>query len=294
MSSKVLVIGATGMLGKPVAERLLSAGISVRVLARNPEKAARLLGDAYEIVSGDVVKPDTLPAALEGCKGVHINLSSGSDISLCEPVEHRGTAAVAQAASRAGIERLTYISGIGVGPGSKFLPVKAKFAAEEAVRRSGVSYTVFRPSWFMESLPLFVRGKRIIQIGRQPHPWRWIAARDYAEMVYRAHVKGDYRDMTAYTVGPEALTLSEAVRVYIKIVQPELKALRIPLPLAKFFAAVTFKTELRGAVKMMTFFEEQPEVIPETMQTGFALLQGETTLEQWCRQQVEAVGNHSK
>jgi uncharacterized protein YbjT (DUF2867 family) len=287
MSAKVLVIGATGMLGKPVAERLLSAGISVRVLARNPDKAVRLLGTDFEIVSGDVEKPETLPAALEGCKGVHINLSGGTDLSLCEKVEHRGTAAVAEAASRTGIERLTYISGISVAAQSEFLPARAKFSAEEAIRKSGLSYTIFRPSWFMESLPLFVRGKRIVLIGQQPHPWRWIAADDYAEMVLNAHLQGDYPNITAYTVGPEALTFRQAVRTYVEIVQPKLKVQQIPLSLAKFFAAVTFKSELRGAVKMMEYFEEQPEVIPASMDSGFALLEGKTTLEQWCRKRVK-------
>jgi len=49
----ILVIGATGMLGKPVAQQLKADGFNVRLLARNPEKAQKLLGAEYEIVKGE-------------------------------------------------------------------------------------------------------------------------------------------------------------------------------------------------------------------------------------------------
>jgi uncharacterized protein YbjT (DUF2867 family) len=54
----VLVLGGTGMLGRPVVDRLLRDGFSVRVLARDPDRAADLLPDTAEIVHGDAARPD--------------------------------------------------------------------------------------------------------------------------------------------------------------------------------------------------------------------------------------------
>lgn len=52
---------------------------------------------------------------------------------------------------------------------------------------SGVPYTIFRATWFMETLPLFVRGRAATIIGRQPHRLHWLAADDYARMVARSY-----------------------------------------------------------------------------------------------------------
>jgi len=60
-------------------------------------------------------------------------------------------------------------------------------AAEQAARSSGVPFTIFRCTMFMETLPKFVRDGKAMVMGRQPHPWRWLAADDYAAMVARAY-----------------------------------------------------------------------------------------------------------
>ena len=65
-SKTILVIGGTGMLGKPVAQQLKADGFNLRLLARNPEKAQKLLGAGYEIVKGDVDDSTSLRAALTG------------------------------------------------------------------------------------------------------------------------------------------------------------------------------------------------------------------------------------
>jgi len=58
---------------------------------------------------------------------------------------------------------------------------------ENAIRESGVGYTILRASWFMETLHLFVRGDRALSSGKQASPVHWITAADYAEMVSKAY-----------------------------------------------------------------------------------------------------------
>src|SRR6185503_18702595 len=68
MSSQlpVLVIGGTRATGLLIARLLEQQAAPVRVLARNPARAARELGPRIEVVSGDITKQETLPGAIEG------------------------------------------------------------------------------------------------------------------------------------------------------------------------------------------------------------------------------------
>ncbi len=74
MSRQVLVLGATGMLGQPVAHCLADKGHRVRILVRSAGKARQMFGNAVEIVDGSAVNQDTIRAAMVGCDAVHINL----------------------------------------------------------------------------------------------------------------------------------------------------------------------------------------------------------------------------
>ena len=72
MIQTILVLGATGMLGEPVARQLKASGYQVRLLSRSAEKARARFGDGYEIAAGDVEDIASLEAALDGCQAAHI------------------------------------------------------------------------------------------------------------------------------------------------------------------------------------------------------------------------------
>lgn len=73
MKKTILVIGATGLSGEPVARHLLQNGFQVKILGRDPGKAKKQFRDPFEIVKGNVMDINSLENA--GCFGVHINLS---------------------------------------------------------------------------------------------------------------------------------------------------------------------------------------------------------------------------
>ncbi|MCE7989312.1 MAG: NAD-dependent epimerase/dehydratase family protein [Caldilinea sp. CFX5] len=64
MSTRILVIGATGMLGEPVARRLQQDGFAVRIFSRSPEKARSKFGNDFEVAGGDVEDQAALEQAL--------------------------------------------------------------------------------------------------------------------------------------------------------------------------------------------------------------------------------------
>ena len=281
MSDPILVVGATGMLGEPVARQLAADGYTVRVLTRNPEKAKEKFGEHFEIFEGDVEQPDSLDAALMGCYGVHINLNGGPTPESYDRIEHKGTAAVAFAAMKFGVERLTYLSGTSVRQENRhFYGTNAKFQAESAIKDCGVPYTIFRASWFMESLPLFVRDGRASVIGKQPHPVHWVAAADYARMVSKAYQTPEAEDKTLYIYGSEAIPMPDALKTYCAVVHPDLQVSSVPVWVIKLMATVTRNARLKDVANLMAYYENFVEDCDPT-EANQLLGAPTTTLQQW-------------
>ncbi len=280
---KILVIGATGMLGMPVARRLQAEGHQVRVFSRNTEKARAKFGPAFEFAAGDVEDARALEAALAGCQGVHLNLAGGADPDL----ERRGGESVARAAAKARLQRVTYLSGASVTEENCwFAGTKAKFQAEAAIRASGVSYAIFKATFFMESLPRFVRDGRASVIGAQPNPWRWVAAEDYARMVSKAYglpvLRHDF-----YVYGPQAFTTKEALQRYCAIVHPQAKVGNLPLWIAGLIAAMPGGEALRAALPFFRYTEKIKVTEVGSAEEANALLGvPATTLEDWSKKQA--------
>ncbi len=81
-SQPILVIGGTRGTGLLITRLLLRRGQGVRVLARKPERAARLFAPSVEIVAGDLTKPETLRRALNGLRHVILQLDAEAVIRL--------------------------------------------------------------------------------------------------------------------------------------------------------------------------------------------------------------------
>jgi len=285
MKQTILVVGATGMLGEPVARQLQQDGYEVRVLARNPQKARAKLGDAFDLVKGDVENPASLEKALDGCFGVHINLMGGPKAEDFDRVEHRGTANVAKASAKLGVQHLTYLSGAAVFEENAWFPsIKAKLQAEAAIRESGVPYSIFCATHFMESLPLYIRGQRASVIGKQPHRLHWLAADDYARMVSKTFRLPEAANKRFFIFGPEAWTMREALEKYCSTVRPDVKVSSTPIWVLSLIGKVSFNTELQFIAELMRFFDKAGEG-GDPAEANELLGAPTTTLEQWCDNQ---------
>ncbi len=69
MTKSILILGGTGLFGKPTAYQLKADGFQVRILARDVEKAQNIFTDGYEIMPGDVTDLARLEKAMTGCDG---------------------------------------------------------------------------------------------------------------------------------------------------------------------------------------------------------------------------------
>lgn len=277
MEKVILVIGGTGMLGQPVSRCLKEAGFQVRIMTRDIEKGRKMFGDSFEMVAGDPMDTSCLEKALNGCYGVHISLPTEAEQQVAETV--------AKVASRHGVERISYISGASVAEENRWFPmVNWKFLAEKAIREAGLPYTILCPTWVMDILPRFVNQGRASVLGKQPHPYHWVAADDIARMVSTAYGLGEAANGRLIVHGPEAISMHEALRRYCAVFHPDIKDVSsMPFWLVKLLAIVTGNRELKGAGELMAYFEKVGEG-NNLPQVDGVLGAPSTTLDMWLQQ----------
>jgi uncharacterized protein YbjT (DUF2867 family) len=277
MSKKILVIGGTGRLGRPVARHLKEAGFEVRVMSRDVEKAKKLFDESFEIVQGDVTDATSLERALNGCQGVHISVMGDDDL-LC--VEN-----IVALAPKLKLERITYISGSTVFEQNRWFPmIEQKLEAEKAIRGCGVPYTIFCPTWPMEMLPGFVQNGKPSQLGKQPSPIHWFAVDDLGRMVSAAYQREEAANKRLIIHGPEGIPMKEALERYCRVFYPEATKVSVtPIWLIKVIATVTRNKMLKFVGEMMAYFDQVGELGDPT-EANTLLGAPTTTLADWIKQ----------
>jgi uncharacterized protein YbjT (DUF2867 family) len=278
---KILVLGGTGLLGAHTVRELSSAGITVRLLARDPRKANALFGERVEVVVGDATDREALERATTGCDAVHISVGGRDERACAENV--------AAVAPKLGVTRISYLSGSTVDERNRWFPMVAqKLEAERAVSGSGVDYTIFRPTWPMEQLPRFVRDGAAMVIGDRQPPLHWFAASDLGRMVARAHQQNDAAGRRFYVHGPEPWTMREALDQYCRVLHPEIATVGVlPVAIARAQADATGNATLRFVADTMAYFDEAGE-LGSADETDRILGPATTTLGEWLAERAES------
>jgi len=289
---KLLVIGGTGMLGRPVTYQLIKDGFEVRLFTTHPRKAERIFGSKVEYAFGDVGDLASLKAAMTGCQAVYINLKGGPTKEDYIRVEENGAQNIYVAAKECGISKVVQISGADVGEKTSGHIISCvKLEAQKALIASGLTYVILRPSWFCESLPLFFQKDKAIFIGSGKACFHFLAAPDYARIVSRCF-QDNLADNKILTIfGPEAMPIPEAMRRFLTIVYPNAKINRLPLWLARFSAAMSFNKNLKMAVSLMAFFDkyDDSDVTVDPEEADLLFGRSATTVEEWSRRYKEAL-----
>lgn len=276
----ILVSGATGFVGGAISRALLDAGESVRAMTRSAAKAeaafstseggrSALSEGRLTFVEADVTKPDTLSAAVEGVEAVvqaaqfqgapvedpargltYMKVDRGGTLNLLAALARvygRSTASPALARFPAGSPRFFYMSGITVSADARETWNRAKWQAEEAIRGSGLSWTIVRSSWaygpddtalnrilgysdYLPFVPIFGRGQDAVTP---------VFIEDIGRLFALIAVSPDEsRDTTFGLGGPDTITLNEFLLLALEAMGRKRPILRIPKPLGKVQGAL--------------------------------------------------------
>lgn len=286
---KITVFGATGMLGKPVVKELVSAGFEVTAMARNTEKARRELPSEVKIVPGDLRNQTDVKRALETAEGVYINLSVKSDTKENDfQPEREGLKNIIEAAKDAGVKRIGFCSSLlhryqGMN-GFHWWAFDIKRQATEMIRQSGIPYTIFYPSNFMENFGVgdYVQGSKIMLAGESKFPMWFIAGSDYGKQVAKSFgILGE--ENREYAVqGLEAFTLDEAAKIFADNYQKQkLKISKAPVLPLKILGL--FNRKMNYIAKIIEALNNYPEKF-ESEKTWEELGRPQVTLAEYARQ----------
>ncbi len=225
----ILVAGATGRTGSEVVKALIEKGEQVRALVRNPERAGSIQGPGVELVVGDVEKPETWDAALQGVDKAFLLSPEGPQMA-----ELHGK--FADAAKGAGVRHLVRMSILVANPDSPLAIGRWHGEADRNVENSGIPYTIIRPAYFMQNL---VGSARMIAMeGAFPGAMGdgkvgVIDSRDIGNAAATVLTSDGHEGKTYPLTGPEALSMGEVAEKLSAALGKEVKYINVPQQDAK-------------------------------------------------------------
>jgi uncharacterized protein YbjT (DUF2867 family) len=251
----ILVVGATGLLGGEITRRLLEQGKEVRILVRRDSPSAELAQqgratDAESLIAagaqpvyGDLKDRASLDTA---CAGISTIISTANSAVRWgddhpQTVEMQGNRDLIAAAAAAGVNHFIFLSAQMADPGSPVPFLAGKAQAEEALRQSGMTYTILAPVAFMEiwvgmlvAMPA-IQGQPVTLVGGGERKHSFISSGDVAAFAVAAVDNPRAANRKLVLGGPEPLSFMDAVAIYEEALGREIPVNHVapgePLPM---------------------------------------------------------------
>ena len=225
--------------------QLLARGEPVRAMARRPAPLTELEQLGAQVVVGDV---RDLEAVRRACQGADRVLAAfqgldGKGRDAPRTIDGLGNRLLIDAAKAAGVRHFVFTSVQGARPDHPLEFVRLKYGAEEYLRQSGLSYTILRPTAFMEfwgtliGEPILRTGKTTI-FGRGKNPVNFVSVEDVAHMALLALNDAEARGRVIEIGGPENLTLEQVAALFERASGRTAKKTYVPLPMMRAMAVV--------------------------------------------------------
>ncbi|NEO97813.1 MAG: SDR family oxidoreductase [Symploca sp. SIO2E9] len=234
----LLVVGATGTLGRQVVRRALDEDHQVRCLVRSPRKATFLKEWGAEIIQGNLCVPETLPKALEGIDAViDVATSRPTDSLSIKQVDWEGKVSLIQATAAAGIERFIFFSILDAEKFPKVPLMEIKRCTELFLAESGLKYTILKPCGFMQGLigqyAIPILDRQAVWITGNASPIAYMDTLDIAKFAVRALEVPETENKAFPLVGTRAWSSEEIISLCERISGKEAKIARLPLGLLR-------------------------------------------------------------
>lgn len=203
----ILITGATGKTGGEVARQLAAAKLPFRALVRNVEKGRAVKALGAKIIVGDMADKATLQRAMEGVDKAFLVLSNDEEQLVLEKQ-------FTDAAVAAHVGHLVYLSSLESVPESKNPITQNHVASENYIRESGLTWTMIRPTFFMQMFEgmaprIKETGKIVMPAGNGTVSTTDL--RDVGEVIVDVltNNSGDHANQSYDLTGPELLTFAE-------------------------------------------------------------------------------------
>lgn len=208
---KILVSAATGTVGGAIVAELAAAGIPARALTRDPAKAHFPAG--IEPAAADLGDPASLAAAFAGIEAAFLNIVPGPDAAA-------HVANFLAAAKAAGVGHVVKLSGLRASADSPSAIIRMHAAADEAVRASGIPFTILRANSFHQNMLGQMEGIR--STGQFYMPMgearqSTIDVGDIAAIAVQALADGKHAGQAYDVTGPDSLDFHEVAAILSRV-----------------------------------------------------------------------------
>ena len=240
----ILIVGATGTLGRQVARRALDEGYKVRCLVRSPKKAAFLKEWGAELAPGNLCQPQSVQSALEGVDAViDAATAKATDNLSMKQVDWDGKVALIQAAKAAGVERYIFFSILDAEKYSNVPLMEIKRCTELFLSEAGMNYTILRLSGFMQGLigqyGIPILENQAIWVSGESSPIAYMDTQDIAKFAVRALSVPATEKQTFPIVGSRAWSAEEIISLCERLTGKQAKITRMPLNLLRIMRSVS-------------------------------------------------------
>ncbi|MBB3696545.1 NAD(P)H-binding protein [Flammeovirga yaeyamensis] len=261
----ITIIGATGTLGLPITKKLNSLGVQVKAVVRDIQKAKEILPDSVEVVYGDVANKESLKVALIGSKTVYLNLNTTTwNVDAPFHVEREGIINVIDVSKELGIQHIMQIVGIDSShpefatTGMEYKTNLIRKPAMEYLKNSGINYTFFHCSVFLDSFPSFIQEQEFAIIGNHSYPVYFTNTTQLAGNIFNA-IDNEEAHNKAFTIqGKEGVSFPEAAKKFVGIYNSDIKVMEYPLDIIPHLGLPT-KEDEQFMEHMLTYVEQLKE-----------------------------------
>ncbi len=215
----ILISGATGHVGKHLVGQLLDKGVAIRVLVRDEKKVADLPNQVERAI-GDLNKPETLVAAMQGVDQLYFVSAVTQQVShLLEAVRITGVKHV--------VKQSTIEADRWLGPG------KWHRHQEELIKSSGLAWTFLRPTMMMDNTidwwSTTIKSQHAVYFPGGKGKVAPVDPRDIAAVASTVLTFPEYRNQIFELTGPEALTIGEMVQILSHVLGSRIRYVDIPV-----------------------------------------------------------------
>ncbi len=235
---KILIIGATGTLGRQVVRRAIDEGHEVRCLVRSRKRAAFLKEWGAELAGGDLCYPETVAEALVGVDAVIDAATARATDSLSiRQVDWEGKVALIQAVQAANISRFIFFSILNADKYPDVPLMEIKRCTELFLAESGINYTVLQLAGFMQGLigqyGIPVLEGQPVWVTGESSPIAYMDTQDIAKFAIRALEIPETEKRTFPVVGTRAWSAEEIIAVCERLSRKTARVTRMPMGLLR-------------------------------------------------------------
>ena len=258
---KILLVGATGTLGRQIAKQAIEVGHEVRCIVRNPRKASFLQEWGCELTKGDILRKNDISYALQNIEAViDASTSRPEDKESIYETDWEGKLNLFNECEEKGIKRVIFLS-ILLTENFRNVPLMdVKYCTEKLLEKSNFNYTIFQSAAFMQGVisqfAIPILDNQAVWISGAPTKIAYMNTQDMARIIVSSIDNPKTFKNKLPLVGPKAWDANEIIALCEKYSERKAKIFRISdIVIKATQSAVSFFQDSLNVAERLAFAE---------------------------------------